>query len=88
MIINYSVITITETKPQKRIKMVSRLTTQKHIDAMVKALKTAGCKVDKDDDAGTIISENPQGLRIFQAIQKEGEVWLITCPPDLFLRRE
>lgn len=70
------------------MKFISSLKTLEHVNAMEKAMRSAGLTVTRDDDAGTMVGEwqtRNGPVEIFRAIEKgEGQPWIVRHVENLF----
>ena len=69
---------------KKKMEFKSFLLTKNHVDGMVKAMKSAGIRLDIDKSAGTIRGFF-QDTEIFWAIEKgRNQPWIVRHVTDLF----
>jgi hypothetical protein len=67
-----------------KLKFQSFLLTTDHINAMVKAMKQAGLRVERDRDAGTVRAFH-NDTEVYGAIQKgTNQPWIVRHVVDLF----
>lgn len=69
------------------MKNINVLLPTVHCNAMVKALRLAKVfKVVSDTVAGTVEATHlPSGKSVFKALQKDGDAWIISHHPKLFI---
>lgn len=68
----------------KNLKFQSFLLTKPHVDGMVKAMKTAGIRLDIDKDAG-VIKGYFKNTEVFFAIEKgRNAPWIVRHVVGLF----
>lgn len=63
---------------------MTKLLTKEHVEAMVKALESAGLPLEKDWQAGTVRAYF-KGKEIFAALEKgKNQPWIVRHVDDLF----
>jgi hypothetical protein len=68
-----------------KLQFKSFLLTKDHVLGMIKAMRSAGLKIDADWNAGTVKATYGKDTQVFFAIEKgPGQPWLVRHVVDLF----